>query len=73
MLHQKYKEYLKLNKNILLAFVAAFTVSAIFAQSIAGLEDYLNTTYTTVVDFTVFFSTFAGLFYFDIFGYGDFF
>jgi len=62
---QKYKEYLKFNKNILLSFVAAFTVSAIFAQSIAEQEDYLNTTYTIIVDFSVFFSTFAGLFYLD--------
>ena len=62
---QKYKEYLKFNKNILLAFVAAFTISAIFAQSIAEQEDYLNTTYTIIVDFSVFFSTFAGLFYLD--------
>ena len=61
----KYAEYLKLNKNILLAFVAAFTVSAIFAQSISGQADYLNTTYTTIVDFAVFFSTFAGMFYID--------
>lgn len=62
---QRYREYLKFNKNILLSFVAAFTVSAFFAQSIAGQEDYLNTTYTIIVDFSVFFSTFAGLFYFD--------
>jgi len=62
---QKYKDYLKFNKNILLAFIAAFTVSAIFAQSIAQQEDYLNTTYTIIVDFSVFFSTFAGLFYLD--------
>ena len=62
---QKYKEYLKFNKNILLSFVAAFTVSAIFAQSIAEQEDYLNTTNTIIVDFSVFFSTFAGLFYLD--------
>lgn len=62
---EKYREYLRFNKNILLSFVAAFTISAIFAQSIAGQEDYLNTTYTTIVDFSVFFSTFAGLFYID--------
>ncbi|MDX1596614.1 MAG: hypothetical protein R3327_06710 [Nitrosopumilaceae archaeon] len=62
---QKYKDYLKLNKNILTAFVAAFVVSAIFAQSIAEQEDHLNTTYTTIVDFSVFFSTFAGMFYLD--------
>ncbi len=62
---QKYKEYLKFNKNILLSFVTAFTISAIFAQSIAAQEDYLNTTYTIIVDFSVFFSTFAGLFYLD--------
>ena len=62
---QKYKEYLKLNKNILAGFVASITISAIVAQLLVGQEDYLNTTYTLIVDYVVFFSVFGGLFYLD--------
>ena len=62
---QKYKEYLKLNKNILAGFVASITLSAIVAQLLVGQEDYLNTTYTLIVDYVVFFSVFGGLFYLD--------
>jgi hypothetical protein len=64
-LKQTYKEYFKLNKNILIGFAASITISAIFAQLLAEQEDYLNTTYTLVVDYVVFFSVFASLYYLD--------
>ena len=62
---QKYKEYLRLNKNILLAFVASIIISAIAADYFSDQYDYLNTTLTLVVDYVVFFSTFGILFYID--------
>ena len=62
---QKYKEYFGLNKNILIGFAASITISAVVAQLLAGQEDYLNTTYTLIVDYAVFFSVFGGLFCFD--------
>ena len=62
---QKYKEYLRLNKNLLLAFVASITISAIAADYFSDQYDYLNTTLTLVVDYGVFFSTFGILFYID--------
>ena len=62
---QKYKEYLRLNKNILLAFVASITISAIAADYFSDQYTYLNTTLTLVVDYGVFFSTFGILFYID--------
>jgi len=43
---QKYKEYLRLNKNILLAFAASITISAIAADYFSDQYDYLNTTLT---------------------------
>jgi hypothetical protein len=64
-LKQKYKEYFKLNKNILAGFAASITISAIVAQLLVSQQDYLNTTYTLIVDYTVFFSVFGGLFYLD--------
>ena len=62
---QTYKEYFKLNKNILAGFAASITLSAIAAQLLADQEDYLNTTYTLMVDYGVFFSVFGGLYYLD--------
>lgn len=41
---QKYKEYFKLNKNILAGFAGSIAISAIVAQFLVGQEDYLNTT-----------------------------
>lgn len=59
------QEYLKLNKNVLVAFAASIVVSAIIAQILSDQEDYLNTTYTTIVDYVIYFSVFSGLFYLD--------
>ena len=62
---QQYKEYIKLNKNILLGFIASIIISAIAAQIFSNQANYLNATLTLVVDYVVYFSTFGGLFYFD--------
>ena len=59
------QEYFKLNKNILIAFAVSITFSAIIAQILADQEDYLNTTYTLIVDYVFYFSTFGGLYYLD--------
>ena len=61
----KYKEYLKLNKNILLGFAASIIISAIVADYLADQQDYLNTSITLVADYVVFFSVFGFLFYLD--------
>jgi hypothetical protein len=57
------QEYLKLNKNVLVAFAASIIISAIIAQLLTDQADYINTTYTTIVDYVIYFSVFAGLFY----------
>ena len=59
------QEYLKLNKNVLIAFTASITVSAIIAQILSDQVDYLNTTYTTIADYVIYFSVFSSLFYLD--------
>ena len=59
------QEYLKLNKNILVAFAASIIFSAIIAQFLSDQADYLNTTYTTIADYVIYFSVFSGLFYLD--------
>ena len=57
------QEYLKLNKNVLVAFAASIIFSAIIAQLLSDQANYLNTTYTTIVDYVIYFSVFSGLFY----------
>ncbi|MBT8173927.1 MAG: hypothetical protein KJN83_07770 [Nitrosopumilus sp.] len=59
------QEYLKLNKNILIAFAASIIISALIAQILSDQADVLNTTYTTIADYVIYFSVFSGLFYFD--------
>ena len=59
------QEYLKLNKNILIAFAASIIISAAIAQVLSDQDDYLNTTYTTIADYVIYFSVFSSLFYFD--------
>jgi len=59
------QEYLKLNKNILVAFAASIVGTAIIAQLLAGQADYINTTYSTIMDYVIYFSVFIGLFYRD--------
>jgi len=54
-----------LNKNILIAFAASIIVSAIVAHMLSEQADYLNTTYTLLVDYVIYFSTFGGLYYLD--------
>ena len=62
---QKYKEYLKLNKNVLLGFLGSIIISAIAADYFADQVDYLNTSLTLIIDYVMFFSIFCGLFYLD--------
>ena len=59
------REFLKLNKNILIAFAVSITISAFVAQALEEQEDYLNTTFTLIADYVLFFSTFGILYYFD--------
>jgi len=58
-------EYLKLNKNILIAFAVSIAISALVAQALFEQEHYLNTTYTVIADYVVYFSIFGILYYFD--------
>lgn len=64
-MQKSYREYIRLNKNLIIGFCVAITVSAVTAQLLAGEESYVNSSYTVVVDFAVFYSTFTGLFYLD--------
>ncbi len=59
------QDYLKLNKNILIAIFTSIIISAAIAQLLSDQEDYLNSTYTTIADYSIYFSVFVVLYYFD--------
>ena len=59
------KEYLKLNKNLLVSIVISAITSAIVAQLLAGQETYLNSTLTISAGYVVFFVIFGTQYYFD--------
>lgn len=62
---QQYKEYIKLNKNMLAGIFASIIVSAIVAQIFSNQQNYVNVSITLAFDYIVYFSVFGGLFYFD--------
>ena len=60
-----YKQYLKLNRNIFIAFAVDFIVSAIVAQMLIEQEHYLNATITLLADHGTFLSILGFLLYLD--------
>lgn len=64
-MQKSYREYIRLNKNLIIAFVVAITVSAITAQLLSDQQSYANSSYTVLVDFVTFYSVFSFLFYVD--------
>ena len=59
------KEYLKLNKNLLISIVVSMAISAMVAQLLAEQETYLNSTLTISAGYAVFFIIFGTQYYFD--------
>jgi hypothetical protein len=59
------KEYLKLNKNLIVSAVFSASFSALVAQLLKEQETYLNTTYTIMAGYAVFFLVFGSLYYLD--------
>ncbi len=64
-MQKSYKEYLKLNRSLILSIIAAVSLSAITAHFFADQESHLNSSYTVTVDMITFYSVFSTLFYFD--------
>ncbi len=59
------KEYLKLNKNLLVSIVFSMAISAMVAQLLAEQETYLNSTLTISAGYAVFFIIFGTQYYYD--------
>ena len=54
-----------LNKNLLIAITTSIIISAIVANLLSEQADYLNSTYTLLVDYLIYFSVFGSLYYLD--------
>ena len=62
----KYKEYLLLNKNILIGFVCAFISGAIISQLLLAKFTYANNSVITLItEDVIFYTVFGILFYID--------
>lgn len=58
-------QLLRINKNFLICFIISALFSAAFAQMLSDYDNYLNTTFTIIFGYVVYFVIFAGLFYLD--------
>lgn len=59
------QQLLQINRNFLICFVISASLSALVAQLLADQENYLNTTFTIIFGYIVYFGIFSVLFYFD--------
>ena len=59
------QQLLQINRNFLICFIISASLSAVFAQLLSGYENYLNTTFTIIFGYIVYFAIFSGLFYWD--------
>ncbi|MGI9565544.1 MAG: hypothetical protein ACR2LL_00840 [Nitrosopumilus sp.] len=59
------QQLLQINRNFLICFVVSASISAIAAQLLSDQENYLNTTFTIIIGYIVYFGIFSCLFYFD--------
>ena len=59
------QQLLQINRNFLICFVVSASLSAVAAQLLSGYENYLNTTFTIIIGYVVYFGIFSCLFYWD--------
>jgi len=59
------QQLLQINRNVLICFIVSASLSAIIAQLLSDYENYLNTTFTIIFGYIVYFGIFSCLFYWD--------
>ena len=59
------QQLLQINRNFLICFAISASLSAVVAQLLADQENYLNTTFTIIFGYVIYFGIFSVLFYFD--------
>jgi len=59
------QQLLQINRNFLICFVVSASLSAAVAQLLVNYENYLNTTFTIIFGYIIYFGIFSSLFYLD--------
>ncbi len=59
------QQLLQINRNFLICFIVSASLSAMIAQLLSGYESYVNTTFTIIFGYIIYFGIFSGLFYWD--------
>ncbi len=59
------QQLLRINRSFLICFIISASLSAAFAQMLAGYDSFLTTTFTIIFGYGVYFGIFSGLFYWD--------
>ena len=59
------QQLLQINRNVLICFIFSASLSAVTAQILSDYENYLNTTFTIIFGYIVYFGIFSCLFYWD--------
>ncbi len=59
------QQLLQINRNVLICFIISASLSAVVAQLLSDYESYLNTTFTIIFGYIMYFGIFSCLFYLD--------
>lgn len=59
------QQLLQINRSFLICFIVSASLSAVAAQLLSDYENYLNTTFTIIFGYIVYFGIFSCLFYCD--------
>ena len=59
------QQLLQINRNFLICFIVSASLSAVIAQLLSDYENYLNTTFTIIFGYMIYFGIFSCLFYRD--------
>ena len=59
------QQLLQINRNFLICFIISASLSAAVAQILSDYENYLNTTFTIIFGYIIYFGIFSFLFYLD--------
>jgi len=59
------QQLVQINRSFLICFIVSASLSAVFSQRLSEYESYLNTTFTIIFGYIVYFGIFSGLFYLD--------
>jgi len=59
------QQLLQINRNFVICFIISASLSAIVAQLLSDYENYLNTTFTIIIGYVIYFGIFSCLFYWD--------